>query len=154
MTRPVRNHVPLFVASILGGGRDSFLVAGPFASSALPSPLGVCFFLFALFPNPRSSSSSSSSCTTCGVLRREEGMLGIGISPIRETKFPVSWPSCCWNVAAVGVCVSDACTVSHHGLLLDDPSFSPFAVLGLCSPEVKPELVCWYRPWPLTPLAP
>jgi hypothetical protein len=32
---------------------------------------------------------------------------------------------------------------SHHGLLLDGPSFSLLAVLGLFSLVVRPELVCW-----------
>ena len=68
-------------------------------------------------------------------------MFGMGISSMSETKFPVSSSPCCWNVAAVGVCVSDDFRESHHGLF-DCSSFSPFAVLGLFSPEVRPELVC------------
>src|ERR1700753_3297169 len=118
-TRSMRDHVPLFDASILGAGRDSLFsaVVDPFVLLASPSPLGGCFFLNALFPNPKSSSSSSSSRTTCGVLLREEGMLGMGTSSMSETKFPVSSSLCCWNVAAVGVCASEDFTESHHGLL-------------------------------------
>ena len=67
-TGSTENYVPLFVASIFGGGRDSFfsVAADPFASLASPSPLGIGLLL-ARFPNPRSSSSSS-SWTGCGVL--------------------------------------------------------------------------------------